>query len=159
MENIQTQNGKKMAKILKTVGPAGATIKKSGEWDLSVYITDQDEKEIQVEMAASKDLYGDLFLDPFMRICLKKNQKGQITQAIPTFYQSDNLFLGRMEIREKGEIFINGELTETDPRALDEKLESWLTSIDLIGYLTKPDEINFHETGETDCFIGSSGIS
>lgn len=150
MANIQTRNGKNMAKILKTVGPAGATIKKSGEWDLSVYITDEDEDEIQVEMAASKELYGDLFLDPFMRICLKKNQRGQITRAIPTFYQSDNLYLGRMEIREKGEIFINGKLTETDPRALDERLESWLTSIDLIGYLTKPDMICYHEAPPTD---------
>lgn len=144
MTNIKAQNGKKMAKILKIVGPAGATIKKADEWDLSVYITDQDEDHIQVEMAASKELYGDLFLDPLMFICLKKNCKGQITRAIPTFYQSDNLFLGRMEIRESGAVYINGKLTETDPGALDEKLESWLHSIDLIGYLTKPDEICFH---------------
>lgn len=145
MASIKTQNGKKMAKILKLVGPTGAIIKKAHEWDLSVYITGQDEDNIWVEMAASTHLYGDLFLDPLMQICLKKNQKGQITQAIPTFYQSDNLFLGRMEIREKGEIFINGELMETDPRELDKRLESWLTSIDLIGYLTNPHEICFHE--------------
>ena len=144
MANIKTQNAKKMAKILETVGPTGAVIKKSGEWDLSVYVNDQDEDSIQVEMAASKELYGDLFLDPLMFISLEKNRKGQIIRAIPTFYQSDNLFLGRMEIRENGAIYINGKLTETDPKALDEKLESWLTSIDLIGYLREPDEICFH---------------
>lgn len=144
MASIQMQNGKKMAEILKIVGSAGATIKKSGEWDLSVYINDQDEDQIQVEMAASKDLYGDLFLDPLMFISLKKNQKGQITRAVPTFYQSDNLFLGRIEIRENGAVYINGKHTETDPKALDEKLESWLYSIDLIGYLREPDEICFH---------------
>lgn len=150
MASIQMQNGKKMAEILKVVGPAGATIKKSGEWDLSVYINDEDEDSIQVEMAVGKDLYGDLFLDPFMLICLEKNQKGQITRAIPTFYRSDNLFLGRMEIRENGAVYINGKLTETDPGALDEKLESWLYSIDLIGYLREPDEICFRETGEEE---------
>lgn len=154
MTRRRLQNGKKMENILKAAGPTGATIKKADEWDLSVYILapedvldwdEEDNLSFWVEMCASKDFHGDLLMDPLMRICLKKDQKGQIIQAIPKFYQSDNLVLGRMEINEKGEIFINRELVETNPEELDERLENWLHSIDLIGYLREPNEIIFHK--------------
>ena len=53
--------------------------------------------------------------------------------------------MGRTDINEKGEIFLNLKLMETKPGELDRRLESWLHSIDGIGYLTEPDKIIFHE--------------
>ena len=37
------------------------------------------------------------------------------------------------------------KLLEIKPGELDRRLESWLRSIDMIGYVTEPDEIVFHE--------------
>ncbi len=145
MERIRIENGKKMEKILKAVGPGGATIKMKGEWDFVVYITEEDEESAWIEMCEMKDSGGDLILDPFMEICLKKDKDGHIAQAIPKRYQSDSLVMGRTDINEKGEIFLNLELIDTEPGELDRRLESWLHSIDMIGYLTKYDEIVFHE--------------
>ena len=145
MERIRRANGKKMEEILKVVGPTGATIKKEGQWDFAVYIEEEDEESIWIEMCEKEDYGGDLVMDPFMRICLEKDKDGQITQAIPKAYQSDSLFMGRTDINEKGEIFLNLNLIETKPGELDRRLESWLHSIDGIGYLTEPDKIIFHE--------------
>ena len=55
------------------------------------------------------------------------------------------MFIGRTDINEKGEIFLNLKLVEIKPGELDRRLESWLRSIDMIGYVTEPDEIVFHE--------------
>lgn len=146
MTDIRVQNGKKMKKILDLAGPAGATIKKKGEWDLAVYITEKGQDFILVEMSSQKLLYGDLIMDPFMRILLETDPQGMIIRAIPKFYQSDNLFLGRMEIREKGEVFINGKLVETEEGALDQRLENWLNTIEhWTGHLMPPHEIVFHK--------------
>lgn len=145
MKKIRMENGKKMEKILKVVGPFGATIKKEGQWDFAVYIGEQDEESIWIEMCEKKDYGGDLIMDPFMRICLEKDKDGHIIQAIPEAYQSDSLFMGRTDINEKGEIFLNLKLIETKPGELDRRLESWLHTIEGIGYLTKPDKIIFHE--------------
>ena len=145
MERIRRANGKKMEEILKVVGPTGATIKKEGQWDFAVYIEEEDEESIWIEMCEKEDYGGDLVMDPFMRICLEKDKDGQITQAIPKAYQSDSLFMGRTDINEKGEIFLNLKLIETNPGELDRRLESWLHSIEGIGYLTEPDKIIFHE--------------
>lgn len=145
MERIRKENGKKMEEILKVVGPRGATIKKEGQWDFAVYIEDEEEEAIWIEMCEKEDYGGDLVMDPFMRICLEKGKDGHITQAIPKAYQSDSLFIGRTDINEKGEIFLNLKLIETKPGELDRRLESWLHSIDGIGYLTEPDKIIFHE--------------
>lgn len=143
MKRIRMENGKKMEKILRAVGPAGATIKKGGQWDFMVCIGDEDEESVLVEMCQKKDYGGDLIMDPFMRICLKKDGDGHITQAIPQAYQSDSLFMGRTDINEKGEIFLNRKLIETKPGELDRRLESWLHTIEWIGYLTEPDKINY----------------
>ena len=145
MEKIRIENGKKMEKILKAVGPGGATIKKKGEWDFAVYITEQDEEFVWIEMCEKEYYGGDLMMAPFMKICLKKSRDGHITQAIPKAYQSDNVYVGRTDINEKGEIFLNLKLAEIKPGELDRRLESWLRSIDMIGYVTEPDEIVFHE--------------
>ena len=145
MERIRRANGKKMEEILKVVGPTGATIKKEGQWDFAVYIEEEDEESIWIEMCEKEDYGGDLVMDPFMRICLEKDKDGQINQAIPKAYQSDSLVMGRTDINEKGEIFLNLKLMETKPGELDRRLESWLHSIDGIGYLTEPDKIIFHE--------------
>jgi hypothetical protein len=47
--------------------------------------------------------------------------------------------------KEKGEIFLDLKLLEIKPGELDRRLESWLESIDRIGYVTEPDKIVFHE--------------
>ena len=39
----------------------------------------------------------------------------------------------------------NLNLIETKPGELDRRLESWLHSMDGIGYLTEPDKVIFHE--------------
>ena len=127
------ENGKKMEEILKAVGPAGATIEKEGQWDFAVYIEDEDDESILIEMCEKKDYKGDLIMDPYMRIYLEKDKDGHITQAIPKAYQSDSLVMGRTDINEKGEIFLNLKLMETKPGELDRRLESWLHSIDGIG--------------------------
>ncbi len=145
MESIRMENGKKLEEILKAVGPAGATIEKEGQWDFAVYIEDEDDESILIEMCEKKDYKGDLIMDPYMRIYLEKDKDGHITQAIPKAYQSDSLVMGRTDINEKGEIFLNLKLMETKPGELDRRLESWLHSIDGIGYLTEPDKIIFHE--------------
>lgn len=145
MERIRIDNGKKMEKIVKAVGPGGATIKKKGEWDLAVYITEQDEDFVWIEMCEKEYYGGDLIMDPFMKICLEKDKDGHITQAIPKVYQSDSVFMGRTDINEKGEIFLDLKLLEIKPGELDRRLESWLDSIDRIGYVTEPDKIVFHE--------------
>ena len=51
--------------------------------------------------------------------------------------------MGRTDINEKGEIFLNRKLIETKPGELDRRLESWLHTIEWIGYLTEPDKINY----------------
>lgn len=145
MERIRIENGKKMEKILKAAGPGGAVFKKKGQWDFLVYITEQDEESVWIEMCEKEDYGGDLIMDPFMKICLEKDKDGHITQAIPKAYQSDSVCIGRTDINEKGEIFLNLKLLETKPGELDRRLESWLGSIDRIGYVTEPDEIVFHE--------------
>lgn len=150
MSKIRIENGAKMEKILKAVGPTGATIKKAGEWDLSVFITKRNKKSMIIEMCECEHFGGDLILDPFMEIYLKTDEEGHITQAIPRAYQSDNLYVGRTEINEKGEIFLNRELTETKRGELDRRLESWLCTIDAIGYLTSSDEIIFHDNKENN---------
>ena len=145
MKRIRMENGKKMEKILKAVGPLGATIKKKGQWDLLVFIGDEDEESVLVEMCQKEEHGGDLIMDPFMRICLEKNKDGHITQAIPEAYQSDSVFIGRTDINEKGEIFLTRKLIETKSGELDRRLESWLRTIDGIGYFTEPDKIIFRE--------------
>lgn len=55
------------------------------------------------------------------------------------------MFIGRTDINEKGEIFLDLKLLEIKPGELDRRLESWLDSIDRIGYVTEPDKIVFHE--------------
>lgn len=145
MERIKMENGKKMEKILKAVGPMGATIKKEGQWDFVVCIEEQDEESVLVEMCQKEDYGGDLIMDPFMRICLERDRDGHIIQAIPEAYQSDSLFMGRTDINEKGEIFLNRKLIETKPGELDRRLASWLRTIEWIGYLTEPDKIIFRE--------------
>ena len=52
------------------------------------------------------------------------------------------MFIGRTDINEKGEIFLDLKLLEIKPGELDGRLESWLDSI---GYVTEPDKIVFHE--------------
>ena len=146
MTDIRIENGRKMEKLLKVVGPTGAAIKKENEWDLLVYITDQDEENIWIEMCEMDHIGRDPVMDPFMKIQLKRNSDGHITQAIPVAYQSDNLFSGRTDINENGEIFLNLQLIETKKGELDRRLESWLQSIDLIGYLEEPHEILFRES-------------
>lgn len=146
MTDIRVQNGRKMEKLLKVVGPTGATIQKEGEWNLLVYITDQDEENIWIEMCEMEHIGGDPVMDPFMKIQLKRDADGHITQAIPAAYQSDNIFFGRTDINEKGEIFLNLQLIETKKGELDRRLKSWLQSIDLIGYLEEPHEILFRES-------------
>ena len=86
MERIRMENGKKMEEILRVVGPAGATIEKEGQWDFAVYIEDEDDESILIEMCEKKDYKGDLIMDPYMRICLEKDKDGHITQAIPKAY-------------------------------------------------------------------------
>ena len=44
-----------------------------------------------------------------------------------------------------GEIFLDLKLLEIKPGESDRRLESWLDSIDRIGYVTEPDKIVFHE--------------
>ena len=55
MERIRMENGKKMEEILRVVGPAGATIEKEGQWDFAVYIEDEDDESILIEMCEKKD--------------------------------------------------------------------------------------------------------
>ena len=58
------------------------------------------------------------------------------------------MFIGRTDINEKGEIFLDLKLLEIKQGELDRRLESWLDSI---GYVTEPDKIVFHEEmGEED---------
>lgn len=52
------------------------------------------------------------------------------------------MFIGRTDINEKGEIFLDLKLLEIKQGELDRRLESWL---DRIGYVTEPDKIVFHE--------------
>ena len=50
------------------------------------------------------------------------------------------------EIKARGhKIFLDLKLLEIKPGELDRRLESWLDSIDRIGYVTEPDKIVFHE--------------
>ena len=53
--------------------------------------------------------------------------------------------LARSVYRKKEEIFLDLKLLEIKPGELDRRLESWLDSIDRIGYVTEPDKIVFHE--------------
>ena len=46
------------------------------------------------------------------------------------------MFIGRTDINEKGEIFLDLKLLEIKQGELDRRLESWLDSIDRIGYVT-----------------------
>lgn len=144
MKEIRVNNGKKMEKLMEAVGETGARIKKEGNWDLSVYIAERGKNFVRIEMCESKTIGGDLFMDPFMEIILKKKGEGHITGAVPVAYQSDNIFIGRTDINKKGEIFLNRELQETKEGELDRRLEEWLHSIELLGYLEKPNEILFH---------------
>lgn len=121
---------------------ARSVYRKKGEWDFAVYITEQDEDFVWIEMCEKEYYRGDLIMDPFIKICLEKDKGGHITQAIPKVYQSDSVFMGRTDINEKGEIFLDLKLLEIKPGELDGRLESWLDSI---GYVTEPDKIVFHE--------------
>ncbi len=144
MKEIRVNNGKKMEKIMEAVGETGARIKKEENWDLSVYIAERGKNFVRIEMCESKSIGGDLIMDPFMEIVLKKKGEGHIAGAIPVAYQSDNIYIGRTDINKKGEIFLNRVLLETKEGELDRRLEEWLNSIQLLGYLEKPNEILFH---------------
>ena len=103
----ENQNGKRKenGKNFKGCRSYGGYSQERGQWDLVVCIGDEDEESVLVEMCQKKDYGGDLIMDPFMRICLKKDRDGHITQAIPQAYQSDSLFMGRTDINERERFF------------------------------------------------------
>lgn len=144
MREIRIKNGKRMEKIMEVVGKTGATIKKEGEWDLAVYIVRRRKGSLWIEMCEKKTIGGDLFMDPWMKIRLKMNGEGYITEAVPQAYQSDNMLAGRTDINEKGEIFLNLELVETKKGELDRRLDDWLNTIEFLRYFEEPHKVNFH---------------
>jgi len=150
VKDIRIKNGKRMETIMEPVGRTGARIEKEGNWDLSVCIVKRGINFVRIEMSASKIIGGDFVMDPFMEIILKKDAEGHITEAVPVAYQSDNIFIGKTEINQKGEIFLNCKLLEIQKGELDRRLDSWLDSIGLSGYLREPHKVYFREKGDQE---------
>ncbi len=60
VRDIRMKNGRRMEKIMETVGSTGARIKKEGSWDLSVYITKRGKNLCGLRCAPVKPLAATL---------------------------------------------------------------------------------------------------
>ncbi|MBR6307106.1 MAG: hypothetical protein IKR39_00690 [Lachnospiraceae bacterium] len=131
---MMMMNASRIAKILEKVGPENAKIKVDGAWDLSVYYVYRSEKMIEIEMFASKREDRVSMVDPLMKIELALDENGAIKTAHPIYYQSHGMFFDVELYSEDNRDCWNPELHEK-PGELDRKLNNWLDSIDVQGYL------------------------
>lgn len=137
MEELRNSNGKKIAKILDYTGNENSSITIEEDWEIRIYhSTDYEDREI-IEMCSYADYNGDALFDPLFRIELYRDENGELVSAKALYYLS-RTFMGDIELYCTGnpDCWSNSHYEE-DEGELDERLSSWMRTIDMRGYLTK----------------------
>lgn len=140
--NIKEKNGKEIQKILNSFGHGDPIIVRSrSEWIFEICESEFDERSLTIEMCLFTRYNGDPLFDPLMRIRLMLDRAGNVTEAIPLYYQSKTLFYNE-------EIYSEGNPSCYDPKLykksneLDSRLSEWIQMLKVQGYLTNGDRID-----------------
>ena len=135
MKNIREENAKKIARILKKIGPESARLRTRSEWDLRIYYSSREDNKLVIEMSSTSEYLGELFMDPLMKIELKLDDEGQIIEAVPLYYLSKTIFVTDEFYSEGNPECWNPKLYDKEG-VMDFRLSAWLRNIRIQRYLS-----------------------
>ncbi len=125
--DLMTENGRRIAELLKMFGNRNVCVRNGSSWDLKIYL-EKYEDRIMVEIGTFSEYECDLLEDPSFTVRLSVDKSGNITEAKPTLYRRITLYEDPVELtrKEAGE-------------ELDQRLNSFLDGIKISGYLSSTD--------------------
>lgn len=135
MKNRREENAKKIARILKKIGPESARLRTGSEWDLRIYYSSREDNKIVIEMSSTSEYLGELFMDPLMKIELLLDDDGEIKEAVPLYYLSKTIFVIEEYYSEGNPECYNPKLYDK-AGVMDTRLSAWLRNIRIQRYLS-----------------------
>ena len=135
MKNIRKENARKIARILRKIGPESARLRTDSEWDLRIYYSSKEDNKMVIEMSCTSEYLGELFMDPLMKIELILDDEGEMVEAVPLYYLSKTIFVNEEYYSEGNPECWNSKLYDKDG-VMDHRLSAWLRNIRIQRYLS-----------------------